>query len=78
MGADQFSNADAVVEAGAGTCLLPAELTGEAVTVTSKALLANEDTRAAARQLAEEIAAMPSPREIAGRLPRLVGARGDQ
>jgi UDP:flavonoid glycosyltransferase YjiC (YdhE family) len=78
MGADQFSNADAVVEAGAGTCLLPAELTGEAVTVTSKALLANEDTRAAARELAEEIAAMPSPREIAGRLPRLVGARGDQ
>jgi UDP:flavonoid glycosyltransferase YjiC (YdhE family) len=77
-GADQFTNADAVVSSGAGRRLLPAELTSDAVTVTARALLSNEDVHAAARRLAREIAAMPSPREVAGRLPDLVGAGGDQ
>jgi len=77
-GADQFTNADAVVSSGAGSRLLPAELTSDAVTVTAWALLAGEDVHAASRRLAEEIAAMPSPREVAGRLPDLVGAGGDQ
>jgi UDP:flavonoid glycosyltransferase YjiC (YdhE family) len=77
-GADQFSNADAVVSSGAGRRLLPAELTSDAVTVTARELMSNEDVHAAARRLAEEIAAMPSPREVAGRLPDLVGAGGDQ
>jgi UDP:flavonoid glycosyltransferase YjiC (YdhE family) len=66
QGADQFTNADAVVSSGAGSRLLPAELTSDAVTVTARALLADEDAHAASRRLAEEIAAMPSPREVAG------------
>jgi UDP:flavonoid glycosyltransferase YjiC (YdhE family) len=72
QGADQFSNADAVIEAGAGTRLLPTELTSEAVTVTARTLLSDEDCRVAARALAEEIAAMPPPADIAARLPTLV------
>jgi UDP:flavonoid glycosyltransferase YjiC (YdhE family) len=71
QGADQFSNADAVLDAGAGARLLPAELTGEAVTVTARALLSDEDCRAAARALAAEIAAMPPPADVAARLPTL-------
>jgi hypothetical protein len=78
QGADQFTNADAVVEAGAGARLLPAELTSEAVALAARALLADEDTLTAARRLAAEIAAMPSPREVAGRLPALVGVGGDE
>jgi UDP:flavonoid glycosyltransferase YjiC (YdhE family) len=72
QGADQFTNADAVVQAGAGARLLPPELTSEAVTVTARALLSDLDTQAAATRLAQEIAAMPSPREIAEQLPALI------
>lgn len=78
QGADQFTNADAVVSSGAGARLLPTELTSEAVTVTARALLADPSVREAARRLADEVAAMPSPREVAGRLPALVEASGDQ
>jgi MGT family glycosyltransferase len=77
-GADQFTNADTVVSSGAGSQLLPAELTSDAVKVAAQALLTDEDVHAASRRLAEEIAAMPSPREVAGRLPELVGAGGDE
>jgi UDP:flavonoid glycosyltransferase YjiC (YdhE family) len=78
QGADQFTNADAVVDAGAGARLLPTEQTSEAVTVTARDLLSNMDCRIAARRLADEIAAMPSPREIVAQLPALVDAGGDQ
>lgn len=72
QGADQFTNAQAVLDAGAGDRLLAAELSVDAVTVSAGALLADEDRRAAARRLAEEIAAMPSPADIAVRLPTLI------
>lgn len=78
QGADQFTNAEAVVEAGAGARLLPAELTSEAVTVNARALLSDVDAHAAARRLAEEIAALPSPRKVASRLPRLIESAGDE
>jgi hypothetical protein len=78
QGADHFTNADAVVEAGAGARVLPAELTSDAVAATARVLLTDEDARTAARRLAAEIAAMPSPREVARRLPALIGAGGDQ
>jgi MGT family glycosyltransferase len=72
QGADQFTNAEAVVEAGAGAQLVPAELTSEAVTTTTRALLSDLDVRSGANRLAKEIAGMPSPREIAGQLPALI------
>jgi UDP:flavonoid glycosyltransferase YjiC (YdhE family) len=72
QGADQFTNAEAIVAAGAGARVLPAELTREAVTVAAWALLSDLDIRAAADRIAKEIAGMPSPREIAEQLPALV------
>ncbi|MGC7095726.1 glycosyltransferase [Amycolatopsis lurida] len=70
MGADQFTNAAAVVEAGAGAQLLPGQLGG--VNERARALLSDVDVRAAARAFAGEIAAMPSPAEVARRLPEFV------
>jgi UDP:flavonoid glycosyltransferase YjiC (YdhE family) len=64
QGADHFGNAEAVLAAGAGTRLLPGELTSEAVAEHARALLADRDVHAAARRLAGEIAAMPSPDEV--------------
>lgn len=70
-GADQFSNAEAVTGAGAGERLLPGEVSGEAITAKAAALLADDSARAAVRSLADEIAAMPSPAEVAALLPEL-------
>lgn len=64
QGADQFSNAEAVLEAGAGARLLPDEFSSEAVTEKVRALLKDEAVHASARSLAVEIAAMPSPEEV--------------
>jgi len=72
-GADQFTNAEAVVAAGAGARLLPADLSPDAVAVTARALLADDAVRDAARRLAGEIAAMPPPEDVAARLPALIG-----
>ena len=61
QGADQFSNAEAVSMAGAGTQLLAADLAADAITIRAKHLLTDEAARAAAQAVAAEIAAMPSP-----------------
>lgn len=68
-GADQFLNAEAVVAAGAGTRLLPEESTAEAISAAAEALMGCAGTASAARRIAAEIEAMPSPQEIAERLP---------
>ncbi|WP_037366033.1 glycosyltransferase [Amycolatopsis orientalis] len=70
QGADQFTNADAVVEAGAGAKLLGDELTTDAVRETASRLLADSTVADAVRKLAEEVAAMPSPEEVAAELPQ--------
>ncbi|UJW33370.1 glycosyltransferase [Saccharothrix sp. AJ9571] len=70
QGADQFTNADAVLRVGAGDRLLAGELGG--ITDKARVLLSDVDVRDAARALAEEIAAMPSPVEVARRLPEYV------
>ncbi|WP_370946647.1 glycosyltransferase [Amycolatopsis sp. cg5] len=72
QGADQFTNAEAVLAAGVGTRLLPDEFTAEAVYTQGKALLSDETVQATAKRLAEEIAAMPSPEDVAARLPNYV------
>lgn len=70
QGADQFANADAVRAAGAGLRLLADELTAAAVADQVRALLARHTGhRDAARAVAGEIARMPSPDEVARRLP---------
>ena len=66
QGADQFGNADAVHAAGAGVRVAdPAEVAD----TVAHLLRPDAAEREAARALAAEIAAMPSPEEVAGRLP---------
>ncbi len=70
QGADQFANASALTTAGAALCLGPDEVTPEAVAEHTRTLL-RSDHRTAARGVAAEIARMPSPEEVARRLPDL-------
>jgi UDP:flavonoid glycosyltransferase YjiC (YdhE family) len=62
QGADQFANAEALVSAGAAVRLLPGELSADAVTEQARKASSCRD---AARVIAAEIAAMPSPDEVA-------------
>ncbi|OXM66814.1 glycosyltransferase [Amycolatopsis vastitatis] len=72
QGADQFSNAEAVLAAGVGDRLLGADVTADAVATKARHLLTDTSVRDAARQLAAEVAAMPSPAEVAAQLPAFV------
>ncbi|WP_367127990.1 glycosyltransferase [Saccharothrix sp. HUAS TT1] len=66
QGADQFANAEAVQAAGAGLRLLPAEVAADAVADHVRALARPASGhRDAARSIADEIARMPSPDEVA-------------
>ncbi|MET8846470.1 nucleotide disphospho-sugar-binding domain-containing protein [Amycolatopsis sp. NPDC004625] len=62
QGADQFANAEALLAAGAAVRLLPGELSADAVAEQARKAFA---CREAARAIAAEIAAMPSPDEVA-------------
>ena len=73
-GADQFQNAEALVERGAGRRLLPEEITPDAVAQAVRALLAEPRYRDAAAGVAAEIAAMPAPSEVVPALERLAAA----
>ncbi|MEV1318952.1 glycosyltransferase [Micromonospora arborensis] len=68
QGADQFSNARAVADIGAGRQVMPGEFSAEVVFSQAEALLVDEQARACADKLASEIGAMPSPEETVGRL----------
>ncbi|MFD9960476.1 glycosyltransferase [Amycolatopsis sp. NPDC058986] len=72
QGADQFANAEAAVAAGVADQLVGDALTAEAVTEKTRALMTDTAVRDAARALAEEIAVMPSPAEVAATLPDYV------
>ncbi|WP_165777592.1 nucleotide disphospho-sugar-binding domain-containing protein [Amycolatopsis antarctica] len=69
---DQFDNADAVVKSGAGLRLLPEEITATIVARRCAELLEDEAYRTAARGIAAEIAAQPSPVVACRRLETLV------
>ncbi|MFF5204020.1 glycosyltransferase [Micromonospora parva] len=72
QGADQFANAEVLAAAGLGLRLLPGEVDAAAVAEQVHRLLPRRGTvgqRDAARAVAEEIAAMPSPASVARRLP---------
>ncbi|MDT8909539.1 glycosyltransferase [Amycolatopsis sp. PS_44_ISF1] len=68
QGADQFTNAAAVLAAGVGSRLVGDEATAESVRSSAAALLADPTVADAARGLAAEVAGMPSPAEVAARL----------
>lgn len=72
QGADQFANAEALCAAGAALRLLPGELSADAVTEQARKSSSCLD---AARALAAEIAAMPSPDEVARELPKWASPR---
>jgi UDP:flavonoid glycosyltransferase YjiC (YdhE family) len=69
---DQFDNAEAAAKGGAGIMLLPDETTIEAVYRACRSVLEPAEHRTAAEQIATEIAAQPSPADIAARLPDLI------
>ncbi|HVK19883.1 MAG TPA: glycosyltransferase [Actinokineospora sp.] len=69
QGADQFANAEAIHDAGAGIRLL--DVTADAIAEHANTLLRSLPHRAAARAIASEIAAMPSPEEVVSRLPEV-------
>ncbi|MEU5789057.1 glycosyltransferase [Micromonospora purpureochromogenes] len=72
QGADQFANADAVSAAGAALRLIGDEASAAAIAEHARRLLpraGRTDHRDAARAIAEEIARMPSPAEVARHLP---------
>ncbi|KAA2262583.1 glycosyltransferase [Solihabitans fulvus] len=72
QGADQFQNAELVLSVGAGTRLLPEEFDASALAAEVRNVLAEPSYRKASGTIAAEIAAMPSPAEVAARLPEFV------
>ena len=67
-GADQFENAQACAVLGVARVLMPDALTAEGVASAVRALLAEPAPRAAADQVAREIAAMSTPQEVVAAL----------
>jgi len=65
MAADQFQNADACVAAGAGLALSADDVIEQSVRGAIEELLDSPEPRAAAGRIAREIAAMPTPDEVA-------------
>ena len=65
QGADQVDNARAVAGAGAGLALIPSEADADAIVAAVKRLLTEESFRENAQRIADEIASMPGPDEVA-------------
>jgi UDP:flavonoid glycosyltransferase YjiC (YdhE family) len=72
--ADQFLNTAAVTRAGAGLAIAPGEVDATAVSDATRRLLDEPGFKDRARAVAGEIAAMPSPDEVACRLETLAAA----
>lgn len=66
--ADNFANAERLSAAGVARTLMPHEVTAESVSTAVREVLEQPATRAAARRVADEIAAMPDPTEVAAAL----------
>lgn len=70
QGADQFANAEALHASGAALRLLPDDVSLDAIAdLAAKLVRGDTSHRDAARAIAAEIARMPSPDEVARRLP---------
>jgi len=66
--ADNFTVAELIAEAGVARRLLPGEVTADAVRSHLRTVLGDASYATRARQVAEEIAAMPSPQDVAAAL----------
>lgn len=75
QGADQFLNADLIERAGAGLALRNDDQSDGAITRAVRAMLGPGPQRTRARQLRDEIAAMPGPETLVPRLEQLAAAR---
>lgn len=72
QGADQFHNAGRLAEVGAARALVGEEVTAASVAEAAAALLRAEATeRRVARDVAEEMAAMPAPADVVPRLEEI-------
>ena len=71
QGADQFLNAEACRNSGAGLVLEPAEASVDAIAAAVTRLLDDGSFRTRASTVAAEIAAMPGPDEVAAVLERV-------
>lgn len=70
--ADQFLNAAAIAAAGAGISITPEDVQPASVAASVARLLQDDSYRDAAHRVADEIASMPSPDEVAAKLAALV------
>jgi MGT family glycosyltransferase len=68
QGADQFGNAEALAELGAGRALTGDAITADAIEEHARFLLDDVHAREVARKVSAEIAAMPSPAEVVRQL----------
>lgn len=68
--ADQFRNARALSACGAARVIEPGGLTEDAICAAAQSMLASSGMRSAARRLALEVAAMPSPQDAVDRMQR--------
>jgi len=66
--ADNFTVADQLAQAGVARTLMPGEVTASAIASGLRSVLDCVSYRQRAQQLAEDIASMPSPDEVAARL----------
>lgn len=73
QGADNFINASLITRAGAGLTLGPGEVGPESIRHAVRSVLANPSYVSAARGLAAETAALPSPADVAQLLQRRFG-----
>jgi UDP:flavonoid glycosyltransferase YjiC (YdhE family) len=69
--ADQFRNSEGVATSGCGLVLEPGQVSGGSVADAVQAVLGDPRHRSAADEVRDEVAAMPSPDEVAGQLERL-------
>ncbi|WP_033290555.1 glycosyltransferase [Amycolatopsis jejuensis] len=76
QGADQFVQADRVSAAGAGISFGPGTATPETIAEAVRTVLADDAIRGSAKRIADDIAALPSPAEVAARLVESVSTKG--
>lgn len=74
QGADNFTNAARCERAGAGIAVPPGAVSADSVHAALHRALDDASVAAAARRIADEIAAMPTPSDAAEGLERLVSA----
>lgn len=73
QGADNFVNGELLARAGAGVSIEPQNLNPGAVRDAVRLMLADVSYRGAARRLAQELAALPEPSEVARELRDRIG-----